>query len=135
MTIIIRRPITIKAIVTEELKEKLAYDLQKALEKIEQDLEQIDFHGKRYAKELQKEDPKRLEVFQQQIMAEKQKRLEHKQDILDKLKKVAALQLGQEVIQGQVEGEYEVAVGDDWNEIMNAEIVVKDGKVIEIRAK
>ncbi|MDA8228761.1 MAG: hypothetical protein M0T74_13890 [Desulfitobacterium hafniense] len=43
------------------------------------------------------------------------------------------LENGSEVLQGKVESFVQVQAGDDWNRLMNAEIVIEDGKVAEIR--
>ncbi|RYD02748.1 hypothetical protein N752_23495 [Desulforamulus aquiferis] len=38
------------------------------------------------------------------------------------------------MLQGQVESIVDVKVGDNWHSLMTAEIVIEDGKVVEIRS-
>jgi len=52
---------------------------------------------------------------------------------VEKLKEVGKLTPGEEVIHGRVESIVELKVGDDWNGVMGVEVVLEDGKVIEIR--
>ena len=41
--------------------------------------------------------------------------------------------IGAEIVQGTLERQVEVHVGDDMREIMNVEVLVEDDKIIAIR--
>ena len=43
------------------------------------------------------------------------------------------LKLGSEIVQGTLERQVEVNVGDDMRELMNVEVLVEDDKIIAIR--
>ncbi len=57
-----------------------------------------------------------------------------KADTEQKLADIAKLALGAEIVQGQLERQVEVKVGDDFHAMMNVEVLIEDGKVIAIRS-
>ncbi|WP_027938161.1 YlqD family protein [Anaeroarcus burkinensis] len=127
-------PVTIKAKVTEELKQRLTAETEEALQGVELELQQIEFHAKRLLAEQAKQDAQGLVALRQQIEAEKQKRLEFKNEMLAKLKATQELELGSEIVRGQLERVVDVKVGDDLNKIMGSEILLEDGKVLAFRS-
>ena len=127
-------PVTIKAKVTEELKQRLIAETEEALQGVELELQQIEFHAKRLLAEQAKQDAQGLVALRQQIEAEKQKRLEFKNEMLAKLKATQELDLGSEIVRGQLERVVDVKVGDDLNKIMGSEILLEDGKVLAFRS-
>jgi len=52
---------------------------------------------------------------------------------MSKLREIAKLKDGQEIVSGQVQGFYDLEVGEVWSEIQPCEIVLEDGKVVVIR--
>jgi len=133
-SITLKCPVTIKAKVTEELKKHLAAEIQENIKKADMELQQIEFHAKRVMAEQAKQDAQGLVALRQQIDGEKQKRLDFKNHMLDKLKETAQLELGAEIVQGTLERLVEVKVGDDLPKLLNAEILLEDGKVIAFRS-
>nr|WP_320146053.1 YlqD family protein [uncultured Anaeromusa sp.] len=127
-------PVTIKAKVTEELKQRLIAETEEALKGVELELQQIEFHAKRLLAEQAKQDAQGLVALRQQIEAENQKRLEFKNEMLAKLKATQELELGSEIVRGQLERVVDVKVGDDLNQIMGSEILLEDGKVLAFRS-
>ena len=127
-------PVTIKAKVTEELKQRLIAETEEALQGVELELQQIEFHAKRLLAEQAKQDAQGLVALRQQIEVEKQKRLEFKNEMLAKLKATQELELGSEIVRGQLERVVDVKVGDDLNKIMGSEILLEDGKVLAFRS-
>lgn len=132
-TITLKCPVTIKAKVTEELKKHLAAEIQENIKKADLELQQIEFHAKRIMAEQAKQDAQGLIAVRQQIDGEKQKRIDFKNHLLDKLKETAQLELGSEIVQGNLERIVELKVGDDLPKLMNAEILLEDGKVLAFR--
>ncbi|NLP41048.1 MAG: 16S rRNA processing protein RimM [Veillonellaceae bacterium] len=133
-SITLKCPVTIKAKVTEDLKQQLAAEIQDALKKADMELQQIDFHAKRVMAEQAKQDAQGLVALRQQIDAEKQKRLDFKNHMVEKLKETAQLEIGAEIVQGTLERIVEVRIGDDLNKIVNTEILLENGKVISFRS-
>jgi hypothetical protein len=97
-------------------------------------LQQIDFHAKRVMAEQAKQDAQGLVALRQQIDAEKQKRLDFKTHMVEKLKETAELEIGAEIVQGTLERLVEVRIGDDLNKVINTEILLENGKVISFRS-
>ena len=129
----IKCPVTIKAKVTEELKANMAGEIQEAIKKADLELQQIDFHAKRMMSEQAKQDAQGLVALRQQIDAERHKRLEFKNHMLDKLKETAQLELGAEIVQGTMDRVVTINVGDDHHKLMATEILLEDGKIIAFR--
>ncbi len=133
-TITLKCPVTIKAKVTEELKKHLAADIQENIKKADLELQQIEFHAKRIMTEQARQDAQGLIAVRQQIDGEKQKRIDFKNHLLDKLKETAQLELGSEIVQGTLERIVEVRVGDELPKLMNTEILLEDGKILAFRS-
>lgn len=129
----IKCPVTVKAKVTEELKAHLAAEIQEAIKKADVELQQIEFHAKRMMAEQAKQDAQGLIALRQQIDAERQKRLDFKNHMLEKLKETAQLEIGAEIVQGTMDRVVTVSVGDDLHKLMATEILLEDGKIIAFR--
>ncbi len=127
-------PVTIKAKVTEDLKSRLAAEIQDGIKKADIELQQIEFHAKRVMAEQAKQDAQGLVALRQQIEEEKQKRFEFKNHMTEKLKETAKLEIGAEIVQGTMERFITVSVGDDLHKLMGSEILLEDGKVIAFRS-
>jgi len=127
-------PVTIKAKVTEDLKKQLANEIQNNIKKTDLELQQIEFQAKRIMAEQAKQDMQGLEAVRQQIDAETKKRLDFKNHLVDQLKESEQLEIGAEIVQGTLERIVEIKVGDEMPQIMNAEILVEDGKIIAFRS-
>jgi hypothetical protein len=133
MSLQIVRPVVVKVIVTEHLKEKLVGELQSALQKTDAELQQIELQGKRLLLEVEKSSPGRLSAIREQVDTERQKRQDTRRELLERIKAVANLQVGHEHTHSTVDSLVEVQVGDDWNQLSAREIVLKDDRVVEIR--
>jgi hypothetical protein len=133
-TITIKCPVTIKAKVTEDLKKQMAAEIQEAIKKADMELQQIEFHEKRVMAEQARQDAQGLVALRQQINGEKQKRIDFKNHMLEKLKETAQLENGSEIVQGTLERTVEVSIGDNLRQIMNTEILLEDGKILAFRS-
>ena len=129
----IKLPVTVKAKVTESLKKQLIAEVQDAIKNVDMELEQIEFHARRVLTEQAKIDAQGLAAVRQQIEGEKQQRLAMKNDMTNKLQEAEALELGSEIVRGTLERMVTVAVGDNIRQLMGAEILVEDDKVIAFR--
>ncbi|MDR1702227.1 MAG: YlqD family protein [Sporomusaceae bacterium] len=132
-SVIVKCPITIKAKVTEDLKAKLAAEISEKIKKTDLDLQQIDLQAKRMMSEQAKVDAHGLHGLWQQIEAERQKRNEYKNMMVEKLRETANLEIGSEIAQGSLDRLVTIMVGSDIQKIMSTEILVEDGKVIAFR--
>ena len=132
-TITLKCPVTVKSKVTDVLKEQLVAEIKEAMVKVDMELQQIEFHAKRLMTEQVRTDVQGLTALRQQIDGEKQKRLELKNHLQEKLKETSQLELGAEIVQGTMEQMVTVQEGDDLQKLMNREILLEDGKVLAIR--
>ncbi|HWR28791.1 MAG TPA: YlqD family protein [Negativicutes bacterium] len=132
-TITLKCPVTVKSKVTEILKEQLIAEIQEAMAKVDMELQQIEFHAKRLMTEQVRSDVQGLTALRQQIDGEKQKRMELKSHMQEKLKETSQLELGAEIVQGTMEQLVTVQEGDDLQKLMGREILLEDGKILAIR--
>lgn len=132
-TITLKCPIMIKSKVTEDLKQRLIADIQDNLNKVEMELQQLSFHAKRMLDEQAELDAEGLPALRQHIEVENQKRFDFKNQMLAKLKETEKLELGAEIAQGNLEQVVTLKIGDNLNEVMSAEILLEDGKIIAFR--
>ena len=132
-TITLKCPVTVKSKVTDVLKEQLVAEIKEAMAKVDMELQQIEFHAKRLMTEQVRSDVQGLTALRQQIDGEKQKRLELKNHLQEKMKETSQLELGAEIVQGTMEPMVTVQEGDDLQKLMNREILLEDGKILAIR--
>ena len=131
---VVKVPVTIKAKVTESLKAKLVASLKDSVQQANMGMEQFEFDVKRAINEQSNVNEAGLDALQQDIAVEREKRLAAKKDVEDQLKRAEKLEIGSEIGHGQIERSVEVEIGSDLEELMGAEIVVEDGKIIAFRA-
>ena len=130
---LVKRTIALKALVTPELKDEMLQDLHTTLQRLELELQQIEFQGKRLLLEAEKQGLQQVASTRQQIEQEKEKRLEMRERLKQKTAEVKGWEQGSEVVQGAVEGWVKVKPGDDIARILGAEIVIENGKIVELR--
>ncbi len=132
-SITLKCPITIKAKVTEDLKQRLTADIQENINRVDMELQQIAFQSKRMMEEQAQVDAQGLPALRQHIDGENQKRVDFKNQMMAKLKETEELEIGAEIAQGNLEQIVTLKVGDDLHEFMSAEILLEDGKIIAFR--
>ncbi len=141
-SISLKVPVTIKAKLTEKLKTKILTDLEEAIKRTELELQQMDIQEKRVMQENQPANPEqptmeevqRYQAIQAHFGEERNKRLQFREESLARKEEMEKMVIGAEIVQGTLEHQVEVHVGDDMREIMNVEVLVEDDKVIAIRS-
>lgn len=131
--ITINRPIIWKAVVTDQLRQELGQELERAISRLDMEIQQLEFQAKRVLPDLERQNLKRAMDMRQQFEDEKQKRRQARERLAEQMQDIAELATGEEIARGTLEGLAEVSVGDDLARILYAEIVTKDGKVVEVR--
>ncbi|WP_218079292.1 YlqD family protein [Anthocerotibacter panamensis] len=139
--ITLKRNVTIKAIVTPRLKDEATQQLQNALNQVDVQIQQLDFQGKRAINEVERgaikplgpEAQQQINNIRGQVESKKAEFLQQKNQFLQQLNQVTTWEMSQEIVQGQIESDFEVAVGDNLLERMNVEVVLEDGIIVEIR--
>lgn len=132
MGLTVTRPVLIKAVVTESFKRLYVQDLEDAINRAETILEQITTQIRR--SELERQVSAQSRVIRQQLEVEHARQEAAKAELQMRLREAEALQLNTEFTQGTVESLVEVSIGDNlFNKLGRAEILVKDGIILEIR--
>ncbi len=139
--LILKRAISVKAVVTPRWKEEAQQQLQLQINHLDGQLQNLEMHGQRMITDLQKQSlqPSSPQILQQidnihiQVNQEKSKLLEQKNQILQQLQQVQLLNMDEEVNQGTIEGFFSLQKGDNLIQKMNVEILLRDGIVAEIR--
>lgn len=133
-SVIIKRDVILRAVVTEALKQQLDQEFTEAIEQIDRRITQLDIGARQYVTELQRTDIQQAMALRQQIEAEKRRYRGAKDELIQRQRAVAALALGSEVIRGTLESQAEVRVGDNLATVLRGvEIVLRDDEVVEIR--
>ena len=137
-SISLKMPVTIKAKLTEKLREKMIKDLDEGISRAQLEVQQIEIQAKRAIQENEVPEPtvtdiQRLNMIKQHVGEERQKRLDFIAESQQRREDAQKLVLGAEIVQGTLERQVEIHVGDDMRELMNVEVLVEDDKIIAIR--
>lgn len=131
---LIKRKVHVKAIVTEQFKQGLLARLREAQLQVELSQQQLDYQGRKYLSDLEGKDPAQADAFRHKLERQKLKREELKAKLSAEFTAAEQLGTGTEYSQVTIEGLAEIRVGDDLSKkLQAAEVVVKDGIVVEIR--
>lgn len=126
-------PVTIKVKVTEKFREKMLNKMNQQLEETELKLSKIDIQKKKFVEEHADEDMQQIAAVVQKMEIDKAKGLQIREKLTQDIADMKHLGVGAEIIQGTMQHILTVKVGDKMPVVMNSEIVVEDGKIIEIR--
>jgi hypothetical protein len=106
---------------------------------IDQQLQQLETQGQMAIAEIQKQASpqasQQIDNIQIQVNQKKNEMLQKKNQFLQQMQQVQLLELGQEVVQAQMDSFFKLKQGDNLVEKLNVEVVVRDGVVEEIRGK
>lgn len=137
----LKRPVAVKAIVTEKFKSEATKEIQQALQNFDLGLQQLEFQGKRALSDLEKnaEVPNKEQArqnLQGQIEQQRAQINGQKAELLQRLNVISQLEMDAEFLQATVDNYVDVKVGDNlYNKLSNTEVIVKDGVVVEIRGE
>ena len=130
----VNRSIAVQVIVTEKFKEELKTELQAAADASQQRIDQMEFQSRRYLADLQRTDLSQAMNARRQIEAERNRQEALRQDIVRQLEEADKLELDSEYPRGTLQGVVELNEGDDLvQKLSAAQIVVKDGLIVEVR--
>mgnify|MGYP001159186405 CR=1 FL=1 len=130
----VKRPVTVKMIVTHETKKELLRQCEQSIRQLELELEQLSFERRKLLHRAEKQGRDVIQQAEARLQEEVSERREKQDQLKLQYEQIKQLPEGSEIIHGQVESEVTVELGDNWEELMkNQEIVLKDGIVHEIR--
>jgi len=127
------RPVVVKVKVTDNYKKAIAAETQGALQRLELELQHLDYQEKRLRPELERLNHQEYADALHRLEQERNRRKEQRRQLLERLKGIGQLALGTEVFLSKMESVVELRPGDDWNKVLGVEIIIQDGKVLEIR--
>ena len=141
--LLLKRVVNIKAVVTPLWKEEAQKQLQSQLNQIDGRLQQLEMQSQRILTEMQKQGSNpgdaavagQISSVQTKLNQDKSQLLQQKNQLLQQLQQVQTLEQGNEVSQGQIDGFFNVAVGDHMIKKMQVEILLRDGVVEDIRGE
>lgn len=132
MGITVVRPVVVKAIVTESFKKQYISEMEDTLRRLDAVITQIDTQIRRT--ELERQITPQSRAIRQQLEVERSRQEAGRMELAARIKEAEALDLQSEFSQGTIESMVELSVGDNFfTRLARAEVVIKDGIVIEIR--
>ena len=141
-SLMLKRPVTVKAIVTAQWKEEVRQQLQNQVAQVDKQIQQLEMQGKRTIEEIKKQakpdntqTAKQVESIKTQVNQKKGEMLNKKNQSLQQLQQIQLLELDQEVVQAQMESFFRLEKGDNLVKKLNVEVVIRDGVVEEIRGE
>ena len=141
-SLLLKRSVIVKAIVTEAFKAKTQEQVQQQVQNLDNQMQQLEFQGKRAIAEIEKktvqpagpEASQQIESVKAQVNAQKAKLLNQKNGILQQLNQISNMELNQEVtLQTNLDSYCRVSPGDNLGEKLRVEIVLEDEVIKEIR--
>lgn len=136
------RQIAVRAIVTENFKNQVGAEIQRNLQQIDAELQQLEFKGKRAIADIEKraggpmsvEARSQTDTIRQQVESEKMRFSQMKEELQSQLQALGELVIGSVITQFTVENPVEVRIGENiFQRLEGGEILVKDGVIQEIR--
>lgn len=134
-TITLKRTVTIKAIVTEDFKNYLSFELETAIKDLQNKIQEIENQGKTLMDSLKSEgSSEQIKSVEQQLKLEKQQQQNVIADLTKRIDEAKKLELNSEFVQGTIDGFVGIKVGDNLYQKLGAlELIVKDGVIQEIK--
>ena len=136
-SILVKFPLTIKAKLTEKLKESMLEEMRSNMQQAQLEIQQINIQENRAVQEASEDgepNPEALQMIHQHFGIERQKRQEFVQQTEARMNDTEKMVIGAEIVQGQTERFVELKVGDNIRDQFNVEVVVEDDKIIAIRS-
>ncbi|PPA86924.1 hypothetical protein C4A75_02810 [Brevibacillus laterosporus] len=130
----IERLVHIKVVLTEKTKALLREEYERKAQYVHMELEQWRFQRKKILAEAEKRGSEGVRLALERLDQEEGTLRKKLELISIQLEQVERLPLESELHQQTLKSQVEMEVGDRWNEKMaDAEIIIRDGIVIEIR--
>lgn len=131
---LIKRQVLVKSFVTEDLKRDLIERFNKLIELSEKRISEIVSEEKKLLLTAPTLEPAYLQAVKNKIKEQKEEEERIKENLIKERENIKLLKDGEFYLHGVVEGFVEIKEGDDfWKKIQETEIILKDGKVVEIK--
>lgn len=124
------RPVLVKYIVTEKKKAQMIQQFEEDLTQTKREIEQLTFQLHKALRSNEREQDKIRARYNKDIRSREEKQ----KNLLFQLKQMQKLEIGMEIQEGKVDTIIDLDIGDSWPNMNKvAEIIIKDGIVIDIR--
>ena len=123
--------VNLKQVVDDEYKMKASQELQAAVAKVDEELDNFDKNMSKTITELTLKGHPQVEQVRRQFNAEREKIAIYKEQLTASIKAIIDLENGSRVDIGEANFVKELKVGDDFNGT-NVEVVIQGDTVIEI---
>lgn len=131
---LIKRQVLVKSFVTEDLKKDLIERFNKLIELSEKRISEIVSEEKKLLLTAPTIEPAYLQAVKNKIKEQKEEEEKIKENLIKERENIKLLKDGEFYLHGVVEGFVDVKEGDDfWKKIQETEIILRDGKVVEIK--
>ncbi|WP_227935787.1 YlqD family protein [Alkalihalobacillus deserti] len=125
------RPVIVKHIVTEKKKSQIIQDFKEDWIQTKREIEQLTFQLHKALRNANECDQEKVHVRYNKDIQSREEKLKNISFQIDQMQK---LEMGIEIQEGKVDSIIDVDIGDSWPNINQAaEIIIKDGIIIEIR--
>lgn len=128
-SISIKVPVVVKAILTEKLKSHLLKEFSKVAEQMDLEIQQINIDRQRELDNHPEQSEQIARFFGNEIVQRQQR----KQEALGRHEHISKLAIGAEIVQGTMERQVDLKIGDDFRKVMNVEVLIDDDKIVAIR--
>jgi len=134
----VKRPVTIKTIVTDEFKRQAAEELDKEIHLLDSQLMQLELQNKQVLDQANAfgqfgEDNRQIQDTLAEIAQRIQQMSSLKQELLSQRETINHIALNNVIVTGSLENYVELEVGENlYDKFRNAEILVKDGIIQDI---
>lgn len=134
-SVTLKKTVTIQAIVTEDLKLFLNFELQGALKASQVRMQESEMYATPLIQKYETENnAEQVNMLQSQLQAERAQYRDALQDIKRRMDQVQQFEIDSLYTHGTIEGFVTIREGDNlYQKLGGMEIVIKDGIVQEIR--
>jgi len=130
----VKRPVTVKVVMTPDFRKQLINEALETISRINQNLKAIDENTAAQLVGVGQSDSERTSAVKVQMASERDRMVQMKSELEWKIKEMENVEDGAELPFRVFEGTTTVRVGDNFlSKISNAEVVLKDWQVVEIR--
>lgn len=123
------KKVEIRQVITEKSKAKIKSNFFDQKMRLEQECQQLLFEKRK----MQNKKGAHKQEIERKFHKEISKRKDEIELIQFKEEQLEVLELGSEIVEGEVESLVEVSIGTNWEELMKRQaIVIKDNNVVRI---
>jgi predicted RNase H-like nuclease (RuvC/YqgF family) len=133
MSLIVKRPVILKNVVTSGFKSQVTEELENAMRQIDRWLEREEFQTRRLIVEAQRQNPRRADQLREELRQEREKQEQLRNNLNRQLEQVKQLEIDSLFVSGTYDAPVKIEVGDQIRQkLSQAEIIVKDGVVVQV---